>query len=358
MNEISENCEIVLGEDSAWERVLCRLCTAHGVSGDEKNIADVCAELLANYGEVTIDINGNVRCLVGEQRADRKTLLLNAHIDEIGMIVNYITDDGFLRVSKCGGIDERVLPAAEVTVFGSEKIYGVFTSVPPHLSSESDKAAKLSDLYVDIGMSGEAAKKAVSLGDRVLIENFPERMGGLVTAKALDDRVCVLAILMTLDKLKSDGADGKFSKYNIEVLLSANEETGGAGAVTGAYASGADFALVLDVSFGRVHGESAEDGVGEIGGGAMIGISPVLSRRLSQTLIDTAKAERLPYQIEVMGSRTGTDADGIAATKGGIPSCTVSVPIKYMHTPVEAVNMTDVENTAALAAAFCERGLF
>ena len=116
-------------------------------------------------------------------------------------------------------------------------------------------------------------------------------------------------------------------------------------------------ALVLDVSFGRVHGESEGD-VGEIGKGAMIGISPVLSRRLTDCVTETAGAEGLPYQIEAMGGRTGTDADAITVTKGGVPTCTVSIPIKYMHTPVEAVKLSDVEDTAALVAAFCERGLF
>lgn len=358
MYDISDNLENNDSENMSWEEVLGELCMDDGVSGDERDIACTCAAMLEYYGEVTIDRSGNVHGTFGEQRGDRKTLLLNAHIDEIGMIVNFITDDGFLRVSKCGGIDERVLPAAEVTVLGREKLYGVFTSVPPHLSSESDKAASLDDLYVDIGMSGEAAKKAVSLGDRVLIENFPEQMGELVTSKALDDRVCVLAILMALDKLKRDADDGEGCAYNIKVLLSSGEETGGAGAATGAYMSEADLAIVLDVSFGRVHGESAEDGVGEIGGGAMIGISPVLSRRLSDALVKTAREEDLPYQLEIMGGRTGTDADAVAVTKGGIPACTVSVPIKYMHTPVESVNIADVENTAALIAAFCERGLF
>ncbi|MBQ1536821.1 MAG: M20/M25/M40 family metallo-hydrolase [Ruminococcus sp.] len=331
---------------------LTTLCTATGVSGAEENIADVCAELFSAYGEVGKTPLGSVFCKVGRFDPAKKTLMLNAHIDEIGLIVTHITDDGFLKVSKCGGTDTRVLPASKVTIYGREKLYGIITSVPPHLQSDSSKAASLDDLYVDTGLSGERAKALISRGDRVLIENEPLAMGSLVTSKALDDRACVLTILEALDMLS-----GKENKYNIEVLLSTGEEVGSHGARTGAFTSEADFALILDVTFGRVHGESGDEYF-TVGGGAAIGISPVLDRRLSGNLIETAKAASIPYQIEVMGGRTGTDADAVAVSGSGIPSCTVSVPIRYMHTPVEAVSPDDITNTAALVAEFCERGLF
>ena len=341
-----------MDKDRFFER-LKKLCTADGVSGSEEHVGDICAELFSEYGEVSRDSSGNVFCTIktGESDGDsRKTLLLNAHIDEIGMIVTYITDDGFLRVSKCGGVDVRVLPASKVTIYGKEKLFGIVTSVPPHLQSDNSKAVKLDDLYIDTGLSGERAKQLISQGDRVLIENEPVQMGSLITSKALDDRCCVLTILTALDMLK-----GKKSAYNIKVLLSSCEEVGSRGAKTGAFVSDADLALVLDVTFGRVHGES-DDEYFTVGGGAAIGISPVLSRRLSDALTDISKAEGLPYQLEVMGGRTGTDADAVTVAKGGISTCTVSVPLKYMHTPVEAVDPADIENTAALIAAFCEKG--
>ncbi len=328
------------------------LCTAVGVSGAEQNIADVCGRIFSEYGEVGINALGSVFCKVGIHDPAKKTLMLNAHIDEIGMIVTHITDDGFLKVSKCGGIDVRVLPASKVTIYGREKLCGIITSVPPHLQSESSKAATLDDLYVDTGLSGERAKALISLGDRVLIENEPLMMGDLVTSKALDDRACVLTILEALDRMS-----GAELRYNIEVLLSTGEEVGSHGARTGAYGSDADLAFILDVTFGRAHGES-DDEYFKIGGGAAIGISPVLDRRLSGDLIETAKSAGIPCQVEVMGGRTGTDADAVAVAKGGIPACTVSVPLRYMHTPVEAVSLDDIENTAALVAEFCERGTF
>ena len=339
-------------EKMTWDEVLYELCTADGVPGNEKNIACTCAALLETYGSVKIDRSGSVLCSVGEQRPDRKTLLLNAHIDEVGMIVTYITDDGFLKVAKCGGVDVRVLPASKVTILGKERLYGIVTSVPPHLQSDSSKAAKLDDLYIDTGLSGKRAGELIKLGDRVLIENEPLEMGGLVTSKALDDRACVLALLMALDTLA-----GEETAYNIKVLLSAGEEVGSYGAKTGVYGSGADLALILDVTFGRVHGDPEEEYCG-IGGGAAIGVSPTLSRRLTDALVKTAEDSGLPYQLEVMSGRTGTDADVISVSESGVPSCTISVPIRYMHTPVEAVDIADIENTAALIAEFCERGQF
>ncbi len=329
------------------------LCTQNAYTVPQ-NIATVCAGLLEKFGKAETDGCGNVLCKVGEHRPERKTLLLNAHIDEIAMIVTHIDESGFLKVGKCGGIDVRVLPASRVTIFHNDgkttsKYYGVLTSVPPHLQTDSSKAAKLDDLFIDTGL-GKKAKELISQGDMVLIENRPLEMGSLVTAKALDDRACVMAVLLALEKLV-----GKETAYNIEVLFSSGEELGSRGAKPGAFKSNADLALIFDVTFGRVHGES-DDEYCAIGGGAAIGVSPVLSRELTNALTKTAENAGLPYQTEVMGGGTGTDADAIAVTKGGIPSCTVSIPIKYMHTPVEAVDMNDVENTAALTALFCEGG--
>lgn len=330
--------------------LLTDFCGASGVSGEEADIALVCKERLAKYGKAEYDMKtGNV-CFKSENfDMEKPTVLLNAHIDEIGMIVNYITDDGFLRVSACGGIDERVLPAAQVTVLGKEKLRGVITSVPPHLQTEHKKAASLNDLYVDIGMSGESAKKSVSLGDRVLIENKLETLRGTqVTSKALDDRAGAAAIILALEM-----TNDKNLRCNTAVLFSSKEETGSQGAKSGAYELNADFAIVVDVSFAKTHSESPED-CGELGKGAMIGISPTLSKKMSHDMIELAQKNGIPYQIEVMSGKTGTDADSIGISRGGIPSVTLSIPEKHMHTPVEIVDLNDIENTAKLIAAYLE----
>lgn len=332
--------------------LLTALCVQNGVSGAESSATDLCVRMFSEYGETSSDDFGNVICLAGKHSPDKKTLLLDAHLDEIGMIVNYVCDDGFLKVSPCGGIDERVLPASQVAVYGKEKLCGVITSVPPHLSAQGDKTADMDDLFVDTGLTGVQARELIPPGSIVLIENKPVMMGGFITSKALDNRASIAALILTLENLRNAE-----SAYNITVLLSSGEETGLRGAKIAAYTIEPDIALISDVSFGAVHGED-DSQAARIGGGAMIGISPALSRKLSDALIKTAQKENIPFQYEVMSSGTGTNADAVALTKCGCAACTVSIPIRYMHTPVESVLPEDIENAARLIAGFCERGLF
>lgn len=329
-------------------KTLTELCAQRGVSGDEKTASEKAAQLLSEYADVSTDPFGNVCGTVGSHDDSKQTLLLEAHIDEIGMIVTYITDDGFLKISPCGGTDERVLTAQQVTVCGAENITGVVTSIPPHLQKDGESGDSAS-IYVDIGMTKAQAEKIVSLGDRVLVENTLELMRGhIVTSKALDDRSGVAAVLLALDKLK-----GKQTNYNISVLFAAQEETGERGAQTGAFSIAPDLAVAVDVSFAKTHFESEED-CGIMGKGAMIGVSPSLCRELSQAFIDTAQQKEIPYQIEVMNGKTGTDADKISVTRSGVKTVTLSIPLKYMHTPVEVLDLRDIDCTASLIAEFAQ----
>lgn len=329
-------------------KVLSELCAARGVSGDEKQASLKAAQLLSEYAEVSTDSFGNVYGTVGESRKGKQNLLLEAHIDEIGFIVTYITDEGFVKVSACGGSDERALSAGQVTVVGKQLLTGVVTSVPPHLQKDGESTGS-QDLYVDLGMSKQCVEKLVSPGDRVLVENELSLLQGrFVTSKALDDRSGVAAVLLALDKLK-----GKQTEYDISVLFSSQEETGECGARIGAFRRFPDLAVVVDVSFGKTHFENGDD-CGLMGNGVMIGVAPSLSRQLSDTMINTAKACEIPYQIEVMNANTGTDADKIGITKTGVRTVTLSIPLRYMHTPTEVVELGDIEQTAQLIAEFAQ----
>lgn len=329
-------------------KVLGELCSAHGVSGDENKASLIAADHLREFARVTVDAFGNVYGHVGEQDENKQTLMLEAHIDEIGYIVTYITDEGFLKISNCGGTDDRAITAQQVSVLGREKLPGIVTSVPPHLQKDSGEDSDDS-FYVDIGLTKQQAEQLVSPGDRVLVENKLECMQGhLVTSKALDDRCGVAAVLLALDKLKN-----KQTSYNICVLFSAQEETGERGAKTGSYKLDADLAVAVDVSFAKTHYES-EDTTGILGKGVMIGVAPSLSRELSDAFISTAEKCGIAYQIEVMNGRTGTDADQISVTRTGVKTVTLSIPQRYMHTPVEVIDLMDVENTAALIAEFVQ----
>lgn len=332
------------------KEIIKNLTTKSGISGDEFSASEYACELLNNYLDCHIDCFGNV---YGESKnfdEKKPTILLDAHIDEIGMIVTYITDEGFLKVSNCGGVDARLLLAQEVDVLcESQIINGVITSTPPHLETDNTKAPEIKDIFVDIGMSKEQAETIVSLGDRVYIKNpFISLQGNKITSNALDDRSGVASILYALELLKD-----KENKYNIAVLFSCQEEVGEIGAEIGSYNVEPDLAIAVDVSFAKTNGESPCD-CGEMGKGPMIGVAPTLSREMSNDLISIAKSNKIPYQVEVMSGKTGTNADAIGVVKGGVKTCTVSIPLKYMHTPVEVVSIEDVENTGKLIAKFCE----
>ncbi|MDO5125690.1 MAG: M20/M25/M40 family metallo-hydrolase [Ruminococcus sp.] len=331
------------------KQILAQLVDQKGISGSEMPASVKSAEFLSEYLDVSVDDFGNVYGVSKDFSEDRKTLLLDAHIDEIGMIVTYITDDGFLKVAECGGLDKRLLLAQQVDVLGKQTIKGVVISTPPHLEKDDSKAPDMDSVYIDIGMSKQEVEKIVSLGDRVYINNSLAMLkNDLVTAKSLDDRAGVAAIIYALDMLKD-----KQVNYNIRVLFSVQEEIGERGAKIGVYTADADTALVVDVSFARTNGESAEN-CGSIQKGPMIGIAPSLSREISDKLISVAKCNNISYQLEIMNGKTGTNADVIGVSRNGVKTCTVSIPLKYMHTPVETVSLCDIENTAKLIAKFCE----
>ena len=328
--------------------LLNKLCPDFGVSGEEREAAEAALELLSPYGEGYFDKKtGNAVFRRKGFDDTKKTVLLDAHIDEIGFIVTYITDDGFLKVAPVGGIDRRMLLASEVTVFGREKIKGIITSTPPHLEDDNKKLPEVSDIYIDTGMTSEQLKNVVSLGDKVCVENAPVKLlGSRVSAKALDDRCGAAALIKTIELLKD-----KPLGVNVVLLLSSKEEIGEVGAKTGAFDISPDIAIAVDVSFAYTMGEDKEE-CGELSKGPMIGIAPSLSRELSDSLIQCAKAKNIPYQLEIMNGKTGTNADMITVSKGGVKTVTVSIPERYMHTPAEVVDLDDIDNTALLLAEY------
>lgn len=334
------------------KEIVFELINSAGVSGDEFGACRTAEKFLKKFCEPKTDYFGNVYGFVGDFDNGKPMLLLDAHIDEIGFIVTYITDEGFLKVSNCGGIDRRLLLAQQVTILGKKNITGIVTSTPPHLEDDDKKVPKLDDIYIDTGLSKEECEKIVSLGDRVIIENVPMSLkGDRITGKSLDDRSGVAVILLALEMVKD-----KELPVNVAVLFSAQEETGERGAKIAAFNIDPDYAVAIDVSF-ALTADDSEYKCGKMGKGAMIGIAPSLSGEFSHRLIDIAKSEKIPYQLEVMNGETGTNADCIGVTRKGVKTVTLSVPLKYMHTPVEVVSISDIENTAKLLAKLMEKGV-
>lgn len=301
--------------------------------------SDKAYEILSKYAKTERMSNLTVIGFL-EGKADY-TIMLDAHIDQIAFIVTDIDDNGFLTVSNSGGIDIRMLPSREVTVHGKEKISAVFCSTPPHLSSGEVEYSDISNIKLD-SLLGKKAKEIISVGDYVTFCGKPFEMGNLLCGRSFDDRAAVACILELAKRLS-----GKELPQNVAFVLSDGEELGLRGIRTASFKVNPSEAIAVDVSFGDGPDISAED-CGKLGHGGMIGISPSLDKRVSQKLIDIAKENDIPYQLEVMGSSTGTNADMISVTREGVKTATLSIPLRNMHTEVETLDIKDLYSVCDL----------
>ena len=335
--------------DSSYERIaaLSGLC---GLTGREDAVGTRAAAMLREFVPDAAFRDGSVTAHLGSD-PDKPVLLLCAHLDQVGFLVTDITADGFLHIGCVGGIDRRLLLGQPVTVYGKEKLSGVISILPPHLLQGEQAVPDDAQLCVDLGFSSaEALGDRVRRGDAVCYAADCKRLlGDYMTGPALDDRCGVAALILAAEQLS--GVSGL--PCNVTFVLSGQEERGGRGARLAAANEHPDYAVAVDVTFGMAHGESPEECM-LLGGGPAIGISPVLSRALSDALTAAAEHAEIPYQHEIMSGTTGTDADALALSPGGCAAGTVSIPLRYMHTPVEVIRISDVEQTALLLAAFAK----
>ena len=325
--------------------VIKKLSDIGGVSGCEQPAADAVTGYLEKYNCEIRRENGGVIAVFNKGQHPRT--VIDAHIDRIGFTVTDITDDGFLKFSAVGGIDGRILPARHVIINGKETLKGVICSVPPHLKNGDDTVSEISDMYIDPRLSPEEAKELVSPGDTVYFDVSAKNMlGTRMTGAALDNRCGAAAVLFALENTDIASLRGE-----LDIVFAYQEEIGMRGAATASYISDCDTAIAVDVSFALSKGEK-EERCGILGKGCMIGFAPSLDRKLSKKLVDIAKKNNIPYQIEAMDGTTGTDADRYGISRGGAKTATLSVPLRYMHTPAEVIDVNDVENTGRLIAAF------
>lgn len=303
--------------------------------GNVSEASDYAEEQLSRYAD-TKRVDGSIIGFV-KGKADY-TLLLDAHIDQVGMIVTNIDEEGFLTVAASGGIDIRALPSRTVTVHGKEKITAVFCSTPPHLASGETEYDDISKIKLDT-MLGSKATEMISLGDYVTFQAKPCRLSGdAVTGRSFDDRAGVACLLKIAEELS-----GAELPVNVAFLLSDGEEIGMRGAVTAAFNAEPNEAVAVDVSFGNGIGISPEE-CGKLGAGAMIGFAPTLDGDISAKLVLLAENNGIKYQTEVMGGRTGTNADVISVSRSGVKTCTVSVPLRNMHTEAEVLRISDLNS--------------
>ncbi len=326
------------------KQLLCELADAEAI-GHRQTAVDVAVKHLAPFSTLH---RTEQYLLATVDKGAKHTLMLEAHIDEVGMIVTNIFEDGFLAVSPVGTLDGRFLPSTPVRIFGKEILTGVFAGLPPHLKKE-DTCASFEDCYIDTGRADIGEK--VSLGDFVLFDApATPLLGSRITGKAMDNRCGVAAVIATGKRLAT--ADCPF---NLQLFFPLGEELGLRGAKVGSFAHPADQSISVDVSFGDCPDVPTHK-TAKLGSGAMIGVSPVLSGAIYNALKQTAKQQNIPFTLEVMGGTTSTDADAIALTGGGIPSGLVSIPLRHMHTPVEVVDLADLQAVCDLLYHYAMKG--
>ena len=330
------------------KEILFELVSAPGITGAEDTAAAAAQRLLSRYMPTRRDTLGSV---IGEAEGEGSGILLDAHLDQIGLIVTAVTDDGFVKVQRCGGADLRTLTSQDVVICGKEDVFGVVVSTPPHLRKSEDSVPNWEDVSIDVGMSAEQARALISAGDRVRLLGAPRSLlGSRISAAALDDRAGMAAILRAVDILAAKGVQKKMT-----VVFSVQEEETGGGAMGAAYSSSDAAAIAVDVSFADAP-DIPSTKTKPLSGGVMIGVSPSLSHTMTCQLVQLAKDHAIPYNLEAMGGRTGTNAEDYAFSRCGRATALLSVPIRNMHTSVELCDLQDIEATAQLLALFVEKG--
>lgn len=323
-------------------------------TGAEVPVANLVRERLANTAdEIETNVMGSVHARLAGKGAG-PSLMLAAHMDEIGLMVTYISDEGYLSVAAVGGVDAAILPGMRVDVHAhSGVLRGVVGRKPIHLieADERKKVTPIDKLVIDLGMPAKRVKKLVHIGDEITFGVGFERFGeGMAVSRAFDDKCGVWIAVRVLEKLAQAGrASGDFV-----AAATVQEEIGVRGGETSAYGVHPDVGLAFDVTHATDYPGIDKTKYGSIvcGGGPVIARGPNINPVVFDRLVAAAKAEGIKYQIEAEPGVTGTDARAIQIARGGIPCGLVSVPLRYMHTPTEVVALSDLEDTVRLIVRF------
>lgn len=335
--------------------VLASILSAHGPSGYETAPAAIWREAAQGFATVAVDHMGSSTATV-PGTAGGPSVAIVGHIDEIGLIVNHIDDEGFLWISGVGGWDPIVLVGQRVTLTTRDgAIPGVVAKKPIHLMSPEDrkKVPEMKELHIDIGAKdGDEARGLVRVGDTAVITGDPvELPNGRAFSRAMDNRLGAF-VAFEAARLVAEAGGGK---GDVVAVAAVQEEIGLNGARTAAFGLQPDAAVVVDVTFATDQPGIAvkELGKHELGSGPVLQRGSTLHPVLFEGLHATAEAQEIPFTVQASTARTGTDADVVHITRAGIPTTVVSVPLRYMHSPVEVCDLADVANAAKLIAQWC-----
>jgi len=337
--------------------VLRKLLTAPGPSGYEQAAAAVFRDAAFAFADVTHDSVGSTVARV-KGTAGGPLLAVIGHIDEIGLIVHHIDDDGFLYFGGVGGWDPIILVGQRVEIATRDgAVHGVVGKKPIHLLKEEERkqVPELRNLHIDIGAAnGDEARGRVRIGDVAVIAGEPlEYPNGRVVSRSLDNRLgCFVAFEVARLVAEAGGAPG-----DVAAVAATQEEITFAGARTTAFTLRPDIAIVVDVTFATDAPGTEEKEIGshKLGSGPVITRGSTLDPQLFELLHGAGEEAGIPFTVAATSRYTGTDADAVHISRGGIPTGVVQIPLRYMHSPVELVQLDDVENTAKLIAAFAQR---
>lgn len=336
--------------------ILKTLTELPGVSGRETAVREYLKNLLKDSAdEIRTDALGNL--IVFKKGSSSKNLLFCAHMDEVGLMIHFVDERGFLRFVTVGGIDPRTLLAQRVRVqTKSGALLGIIDTKPAHITTEADrgKALGVKELFIDLGLPVEEVKKRVEPGDWAVLDRSYEEFGdGKISAKALDNRAGVFVLAEVVRALKNPF-------YNVYAVFTVQEEVGLRGATTAAYGVNADVSLCLDTTGAAdIPGCAPQDYICSLGGG--VGITALDARTITpeglfnelKQICDTHNIRR---QVRV-APRGGNDAGAVHLSKTGVPTCGLSVPTRNIHSNVEIVSKQDLEDTFRLAYWAAQNGL-
>lgn len=333
--------------------LLFKLLEVAAPSGLERRAADIWKAEAASFASVWEDHYGNSYAAVGPENAP--TIVLQGHLDEIGLIVSHIDDEGFLSVLPVGGWDPQVLVGQRVRVLAADgDLIGVIGKKAIHVISneERSKASKIEDLWIDLGLSKDEVSQKVSVGTFVVIEQGPIRVGNKIVGRAIDNRVGAFVVLEALRELKDQPLN-----HRVVAVGTSQEEIGCFGAQVSGYAIAPVAGVAVDVTHETTQPGVSEKkyGVAPFGSGANLAVGPMQSPAILRSMTEAARKNDIAFSLSALGRYSGTDADSLTLSRAGVPSAVVSIPNRYMHSPNEMIDERDVQACISIIVAWIKQ---
>ena len=318
----------------------------YGITGNENDIAFFVENKLKNYcNKVWLDKLGNVYGFIPSKCENAKKLMIETHLDCIGLMVKKIDENGFLQFEKLGPVDERILPASEVVVLGNENIFGVIGAKAAHICLEDVQRPGIKNMLIDVGMKKDAAEQQIQIGDFVALKSdLTQLLNNKIAGVGVSSRACIVTVFDLLEKL--EGAD---LPYDLYVSFCVGRKSGSLGACTATFSVKPDVAIVIDAISGKTGVDDHTKSSFKLGEGSVISRTPDTCYDGTLNLIKEATKKGIPYNINGSGRATWSDVTAIQNVAGAVHTFLLSVPVRYMNQTVETVCLDDISSCSELA---------